>query len=183
MIGLGWNAPSCAATRRLVALPEGDLNALFYVMPADLASTPNSQALYEYANGLGQYVYSTDSAVNGYAASKTLVARVWKTSSQAKVPVADFLGDVIAHAGDDRCISKGSAPSTPINLDASASKGSGLSYKWVVRGKKINGTTINQSVSGKTGVFNLSNGFYTIELTVTDAKGVKAVDHSLVQVK
>jgi hypothetical protein len=42
---------------------------------------------------------------------------------------------------------------------------------------------VNQSVSGRTGLFNLSNGFYTIELTVTDAKGVKAVDHSLVQVK
>lgn len=152
-------------------------------MPSDLAATPNSQALYEYGNGLGQYVYSTASAVDGYSASKTLVARVWKTSSQAKVPVAEFLGDVIAHAGEDRCISKGSAPSTAINLDASASKGTGLTYKWIVRGKKVNGAAVNQTVSGKTGVFNLSNGFYTIELTVTDAKAVKAVDHSLVQVK
>jgi PKD domain len=106
---------------------------------------------------------------------------VWENPVHVKFPVSDFLGDLVAEAGEDQCVTE----STPgegvdVTLDASGSRnlaGPIASYTWHVQvGAGC------QTWTGKRVTIRLPEGSHTVELTVKDDAGNVSSDTVMLRV-
>jgi hypothetical protein len=181
-VPLAWNGPSCGP-RRLVAGGQPATTPLFYALPAgaaDAGAGPAAVPLYEYAGASGAYAYGVDAnlALAGFQRGAA-VARVWPTPVRVALPVADFLGDLVADAGPDQCVTAASGGSAQVSLDASATRdlaGPATSYTWT-----LNGASCPFATGSKAEV-TLPPGVSDVRLRVTDAAGNTSSDDVLVNV-
>ena len=105
--------PSCASTA-LVVGANPPTPALFYALPpneGDGGPGPATIPLYEYTGAGGSRAYGVEPSLAGYQRG-AVVAQVWPTPIQVALPIADFLGDLVADAGPDQCVPAGRSRST-----------------------------------------------------------------------
>jgi hypothetical protein len=111
----------------------------------------------------------------------SVVMYVWENPIHVKFPASDFLGDLVAEAGEDQCATEATlGQGADITLDASASRnlaGPIADYDWRV----LAGASC-QSLNGRRVTIRLPEGVHTVELTVKDAVGNVSSDTVLVRV-
>ena len=180
-IPIAWNGASCGA-RSLVS-GQSPTPPIFYALPADAkddAGASPTVPLYVYDGPNGAKAYSVDPALarTGFTRGGVL-ARVWPSPIRVSLPVADFLGDLVADAGADQCVAASANGGATVALDASASRddaGSITHYTWTllstgcVIANGINATAI------------LPAGLDAVRLDVTDDAGNTSSDTLVVQV-
>lgn len=161
---LRWSLGRCAPDRRLVVGKEPAPGDAFYALPPD-DNRPNTRPLYEYASKDGRFAYSVDAALSlsGFTRASKALARVYENPIQVALPVRDFLGPLIADAGDDRCLMLSDQKTVKVALDAtksSARTGNITSYTWTVDGdgascKKFTGARVTLELGAGTHVVQL----------------------------
>jgi hypothetical protein len=167
--------PSCASTS-LVVGADSPAPARFYALPPDVAdggSGPNSVPLYEYTGAGGANAYSVESSLSGYQRG-AVVAKVWPTPVRVALPVADFLGSLVADAGPDQCVQGGT-----VMLDGSATTdatASSVTYTWV---SAVTGCTL---ATGERATVVLPAGVNVVRLEARDAQGNTSSDDVVIQV-
>jgi hypothetical protein len=181
---VAWSSASCAAGRTLVVGATPPTAPIFYALPPDTSPAPaNTVALYEFTHADGRRAYGllTMTAPAGFTRSAKPVALVWQNPIRVKLPVADYLGDIIADAGTDQCVSAGAAPGADVTLDASATAslaGAIATYRW-----HLPAGSACEYVEGKTITAHLSKGIHSIGLDAADAAGNVATDSVIVAVQ
>lgn len=186
-LAIGWNAPACDSTRRLVS-GSSVVDPLFYAMPSSATAPLKSMvALYEYAHPDGRRVYAVDAAQvpSGFVRAASSLAWVWSNPVKAALPVGNFRGNLVVNAGADQCVVKGTAATAAVTVNAaSVRKGSGgaLSYRWRVPASQV---TAEQCllVSGATATLHLAAGTHKIVLEGSDAAGNISKDTMVVRVQ
>jgi len=179
---LWWSGPSGSA-RQLKLGGEPLTVPVFYGVDPSLATKPSSVIpLYDFASADGHHVYSVSAtAPAGFTKAAAPIAYVWPSPLRVKLPVADFLGDLVAVAGADQGLVEAAAGSgADASLDASASRnlaGPIATYTWRGRGKA------SVLASGRTATLHLAAGLHDLELVVADAGGNTAVDGVIIEVK
>lgn len=177
-IGLAWNAPECDANRRLV--PSSGEPAAFFVLPSSVAGTDANEKLYEHKNAAGHYTYSNKAQLAGYHLEGE-VGQVWKSSTSARIPVGEYLGDLLAHAGADQCLKGNGEVDEKVVLDGSLSRhlsGQIQSFDWVIRAKNF-----EKTATGIKTTVDLPKGMYFVELKVKDKDGMESVDRAMILVE
>jgi hypothetical protein len=109
------------------------------------------------------------------------IALVWKNPIRVLLPVADYLGDIIADAGADQCVSAGGGAGADVTLDGSTTAsfaGPIAKYRW-----HLPAGTACEYVEGKTITAHLPKGIHSIGLDATDAAGNVATDSVIVAVE
>jgi hypothetical protein len=182
-VPVAWNGASCVA-RRLVAGGQPATTPVFYAMPAgttgDAGAGPALVPLYEYSGPNGVYLYSVDAALGmaGYQRGAA-IASVWPSPIAVALPVADFLGDLVANAGPDQCVTATGNGGATVTLDGSASRdlaGPIAQYLW------MSAATGCVLATGESAEVALPAGLNDVFLEVTDAQGNTSTDHVLVAV-
>jgi hypothetical protein len=169
------SGPSCASTS-LVLGANPPTPARFYALPPDKVDGgpgPSTIPLYEYTGAGGGHTYSVQSSLAGYQRGAA-IAQVWPTPIQVALPVADFLGSLVADAGPDQCVQGGS-----VTLDGSASTDSGTSpviYTWV---SAVTGCPL---ATGARATVGLPSGTNVVRLVASDAQGNRSTDEVVIQV-
>lgn len=175
-LGLGWSAAACANTRRLEPMNDA-AGALFYALPASDTS-PQTLPLYAYQDAMGRTVYSTraELALSGFTRQKEPLARVWENPVQVALPVADYLGDLIAEAGPDQCVSGAGAGTASVRLSASGTRAGAhhvVAYRWTIGDTVLCGAEVELA---------LPLGTHAVELQVETSTGLRSRDRLLVTV-
>jgi hypothetical protein len=169
LLPVAWSGPECEARRLVVGAPP-NTPPLFYAVAPDATPKPaKTVALYEYAHPDGRRAYSVlpNLALPDFVRGSPLMY-VWENPMHVKFPASEFLGDLVAEAGEDQCAKEATpGEGADITLDASASRnlaGPIAEYNWrVVVGAEC------QSSTGTHVTMRLPAGLYTVELTVKDA--------------
>ena len=169
LVPVAWSGPACGA-RRLIVGGSPNTPPLFYAIPPDATPKPaKTIPLYEYAHPDGRRAYSVQPnlALPEFVRGNALMY-VWENPIHVKFPASDFLGDLVAEAGEDQCAKEATpGEGADITLDASASRnlaGPIAQYNWRV----LVGAGC-QSLTGRRVTIRLPEGVHTIELTVKDA--------------
>jgi hypothetical protein len=182
LVGIAWSGPACDTTRQLVASATPPTAPLFYALPASTAKPPpHTLPLYEYKNASGGYAYGLANAVvpAGFTRAATPLAFVWENPVSAKVPVADYLGDLVANAGADQCTTAQSG-FAEVQLSATGSAsivGKISKILWHVPGAEG-----CEYAEGDPVTVRFPPGVYSVEVEVTDDQGNVARDTRLVRV-
>lgn len=98
---------------------------------------------------------------------------------QLALPVADYLGDLVADAGEDQCVSA-DAGKASVTLDGSVSSslvGAITSYRW-----RVESEGSCQALDGAQVTVTLPKGVHPVELEVTDERGNVSVDTVIVSI-
>jgi hypothetical protein len=117
-VPVAWNGPSCGP-RRLTVGRQPATTPAFYALPSgaspDAGAAVPTVPLYEYAGPDGAYVYNVKASLvlAGFQRGAA-IAEVWPTPIRVALPVADFLGDLVADAGADQCIKATDAGGTHV---------------------------------------------------------------------
>ncbi len=179
LVGVAWSGASCSAGRKLVASATPPTTPLFYALPGTTKPAPaHTVALYEYSDASGHVAYGLDKATMpaGYTRAATPLALVWENPTNVKVPVGDYLGDLVANAGADQCVTATGAL-TDIVLDASASTslaGTVSKVRWHLPDCDVEGAKITA---------HLPKGVHDITVDITDSAGNRASDHVIVDIE
>ncbi len=177
---VAWSGPSCGA-RRLTVGGQPATDPIFYAMPPKATQTGAPLvALYEYSGPNGAYVYSVNGALAmpGFQRGAAIAA-VWPSPIRVALPVADFLGDLVANAGPDQCIPDAGGGTARVTLDASGSRnlaGPITQYAWE------SAATGCPLATGITANVMLPAGVNDIALRVTDGQGNMSSDNVVVSV-
>lgn len=180
-VPVSWSGPACAP-RTLVVGGTPATPPIFYALPPDAPATsrpPNAVALWDFVASDGRHTYSVNAAAGtaGFLGAKTTVAYVWPSPLAVALPVGDFLGDLVADAGDDQCLPGGTSGAT-VTLDGSASRdlaGPITSWAW----RRLDESCPFATTSRTTVV--VAPGVSSFVLTVTDADGRVATDDVIVR--
>ena len=184
---IGWSAPACDASRRLVS-GAGVLDPLFFAAPSAPAAPMKSMvALYEYNHADGRRVYTVDAtqAPAGFVRAAAPLAWVWSNPVKVKLPVGDYRGNLVVNAGADQCVAKGASATTAVTLNATAVRkaaGGEPSYRWHVPASQVTPAQC-ESVLGARAVLQLAVGTHKIVVEATDAAGNISADTVVVRVK
>ena len=173
-VPVAWDGPSCG-NRRLTVGAAPVATPIFYALPADAGDAGQDAGaglamipLYEYAGPNGAYLYSVDPALSVAQYTRgAVIARVWATPIRVALPVADFLGDLVADAGPDQCVHAPGA-SADVHLDASKTRapaGDAVQYTWFVPGAAC------PIATGPTADVVLPAGISEVRLQASDARG------------
>jgi len=185
-VPVAWNGPACGP-RRLTVGGQPATMPLFYALApgvdggaGDAGAAPPTVPLYEYAGPNDAYVYSVDAdlVLSGFLRGSA-IAQVWPTPIRVALPLADFLGDLVADAGPDQCVTAGDGGAAHVTLDASATRdlsGPATQYTWTVKG------TACPIATGSTVEVALAPGISDVLLTVSDAAGNTSNDEVVVGV-
>jgi hypothetical protein len=181
---VSWSGPSCGV-RRLTLGGQPAASPIFYAMPPKAAGGAAAAggplvALYEYSGPNGAYVYSVDATLTlpGFERGAAIAA-VWPSPIRVALPVADFLGDLVANAGPDQCVAASSGANGSVTLDGSGSRdlaGPITGYLWKVA------TTGCPLATGPNPNVVLPPGVNDLILEVSDALGNVSTDHVVVSV-
>jgi len=168
LVPVAWSGPACEA-RQLRVGGSPNTPPLFYAVPPDAAPKPaKTVPLYEYAHSDGRHAYSVQPnlALPDFVRGSVLMY-VWENPIHVKFPTSDFLGDLVAEAGEDQCVPEATpGEGAAVTLDASASRnlaGSIAAYNW-----RVPSGTSCQLWTGKRVTIRLPAGVHTVELTVKD---------------
>jgi hypothetical protein len=118
----------------------------------------------------------SNAALPGYTRATTPLGLVWESPTKVKVPVAQYLGDLLADAGADQCLESTGAL-TNVTLDASGSAslaGNIARVRWYLP---------NCIVEGAKVVAPLPAGVHDIEVEVVDSTGNRARDRVLISIE
>jgi hypothetical protein len=189
-VPVGWSGPSCATPRRLT-VGGTPADVLFYALPPGTSPLPpKTVPLYEYSHADGRRAYSLNAslALSGFTRSTTPIAHVWENPLRVKLPVADFLGNVVANAGADQCLTESTqGGGARVTLNASASRnltGQSTTFTWLLpSGATSESGTSCPSVSGQVLNVRLPAGLHTVTLQARDGSGNTSSDTLVVQVK
>ncbi len=166
---------ACRSSRLVVGSPTST-PALFYALPGDSAA-PDALPIYEYENAsTGAHVYSEDPSLAsaGYVRSPQAVFAVHKNPIRVPFPVSEYLGPLVAVAGNDQCVTLAAGETmATVTLDGSSSVGAISKYEW---------TTPFATVVGKTPTATFPEGVHTVTLTVTRADGATSSQTVVVDV-
>lgn len=174
-----WSGAACESRQLLIA--ERALTpAIFYAYPVAAAARPgNAVPLYDFENSEGEHVYDVADARKGFTRAAAPFGYVWPSPIAVRLPVADYLGELVADAGSDQCLREPSAETAAeVTLRGSASslEGDRLSYEW--RDFSDNCLVSKEAEP----VLRLAAGVHAFTLTVRDAQGRAASDDVLVSV-
>jgi hypothetical protein len=186
LLAVAWSGPACGE-RALVLVARSDApptEPLFYALPpytapGDLPS--EAVALYEHTLASGKRAYAVEGAsADGWTRADQPLAYVWRAPMQAKLPVADFLGEVVAVAGEDQCLIASSSRSKVVTLDAGATQSTaGITrYRWTV--STALGCTY---ADGESVELELPAGVHTVTLEATDVEDRTDTDTVIVAVE
>jgi hypothetical protein len=187
MVPVGWSAPSCDPSRRLVS-GAGVLDPLFYAAPsASTAPLRSMVGLYEYTHADGRRMHSVDATTvpAGFVRAALPLVWVWSNPVKPVLPVGAYRGDLLVRAGADRCVAKSASDVTSVTMRAtSVRKGNGgvPTYRWTVPASQVNAGQSATAV-GDTVVLKLAAGVHKIVLEGSDAAGNMSSDNIVVQVK
>jgi hypothetical protein len=176
-VPVAWSTGSCAPDRRLVAGGVPATTPLFYALPADTSpAPPNTAPLYELTAADGRRAYSlADAAVPaGFTRAAKPLALVWRNPIRVKLPVADYLGDLVVDAGADQCVAAAGAADAEVTLDASRSSvlgGTLQQVRWHVAGLGA-----CESVDGPTARVRLKPGIHEVTVEAIDSNGNHGTD-------
>lgn len=182
---ISWSGPSCRA-RRLIATPPGvqpPTPPLFYALPASTKEGERPEtavALFEHENASGEHAYAAGELdVDGFTRASAPLGYVWRSPIAVRLPVADYLGELVAYAGDDQCVT-GAGETTEIALDARGSRslrGEIVRARWSVQ------TTLGcASAEGTNATLELPQGVHAITLEIWNEHGVRDTDTLLVEI-
>ena len=182
LVPVAWSGPACE-TRRLIVGGSANTPPLFYAIPPDAMPKPaKTISLYEYAHPDGRRAYSVQPnlALPDFARGSAVVY-VWENPIHVKFPASDFLGDLVAEAGEDQCAKETMVGAgAEITLDASASRnlaGPIAEYNW-----RVPVSAGCQSLTERRVTIRLPAGVHTVELTVKDAAGNVGSDTVMVRI-
>lgn len=182
-VALHWSHASCSASRRLQVSEDPVRGAAFYALPAN-SQIANTVPLYEYEDGAGNYLYSIDDALvaPGFTRVNTPIARVFENPIQVALPVAEFLGDLIADAGDDQCVSLAGSSTASVTLSAANSTAPADDPITAVHWRAYPNDEC-QLLEGESAEIALPSGTHAIELEITTQSGLISHDTVLVTVE
>ncbi|MFT3926555.1 MAG: hypothetical protein QM778_28680 [Myxococcales bacterium] len=176
-VPVSWSTASCGADRKLVVGDTPAVTPLFYALAANTTPAPaHTVGLYEFAHADGRRAYGLDGATlpAGFARGAKPIALVWENPIQVKLPVADYLGDLVVDAGPDQCLTLGAQSTKSVTLDTGKSSALGSAVKsvrWQVPGRAACEYVDGQSVS-----LDLPEGTHEIVVEVLTEAGVYGRD-------
>jgi hypothetical protein len=172
-IPVAWSSGRCDASRRLIAGGAPPTTPLFHALPSDTTPAPaGTVPLWEAiaADGRRAYVVGDAAAPAGFTRAARPLALVWRNPLRVKLPVADYLGDLVVDAGDDQCVAAGAE----VTLDATRTVVAGgtlASVRWLVPG-----LSPCESVVGATARVRLPPGVHEITVEAIDSNGNHGTD-------
>jgi hypothetical protein len=172
-VPVAWSTGRCGAGRRLVAGGAPATTPVFHALPPDTTPAPaGTVALYELTAADGRRAYAlADAAVPaGFTRAARPLALVWRNPVRVALPVADYLGDLVADAGDDQCVAAGA----DVTVDASRSSVSGGTVK-AVRWH-VPGLAPCEWLDGASTRVRLAPGVHEITVEVLDSNGNVGMD-------
>ena len=186
LIALSWSGAACMPSRSLVASAPGAsaLPAELYALSPDTepnARPEGSRALYAFTAANGAVTYALEGAgPDGAERAAMPLAYVWPSPLRVRLPVADYLGELVAFAGEDQCASTSAAGYAIIALDGSGSndlRGAITRYLWTAASAL--GCT---QVEGERAELELAPGTHVVYLDVWDEAGNHDRDSLLIDV-
>ena len=186
LIALAWSNAACNPRTLVASEPSAaDTPPVFYALPAaaPAAERPaGALALHAYRDGAARVEYATeDDAPAGLERDPAPIAYVWPAPIDVRFPVAEFLGDLVAVAGPDRCtaVPAGRERAT-IELEASARQqipARVARWLWTARG--AHGC---EQIEAQRASFELPAGTHLVRVDVWDDAGNHDSDTLLVDV-
>jgi hypothetical protein len=189
LIALAWSGAACNPRALVASEPQAAATPpVFYALPS---STPASerpagaQALYAHRDGADPeriaYVPS-NAAPAGYERDGDAIAYVWPSPLRVPFPVAEYLGDLVAVAGPDRCIAvPPGGNSAQVELDASGSRALRAP---IARQLWTASSALGcAQVEAEAASFELPAGTHVVRLDVWDEAGKHDSDTLLVDVE
>jgi hypothetical protein len=180
-VPVAWSGADCEP-RTLVVGGEPPSPPIFHAVPADGAPPPNTIGLYEYVHVDGRRAYGLDGTPvpEGFTRSAEPLVRVWENPIAVPLPVGDYLGDLVADAGPDQCVTAG-ADGAEVTLDATGSvsvAGTIARILW-----RLPPGMECDYIDGPSVTITLPLGLHSIELVVSDDAGNTSTDAVLVSVR
>jgi hypothetical protein len=179
-IPVAWSTGRCEAGRRLIAGGTPGTTPVFHALPPDTTPAPTGTVpLWEAtaADGRRAYVVGDTAAPAGFTRAARPLALVWRNPIRVKLPVADYLGDLVVDGGDDQCVASGNE----ITLDASRTSVSGgtlAQVRWHIPGR-----TPCEAIDGKTTRVSLAPGVHEITVEAVDSNGNHGTDSVTIVVR
>lgn len=182
LVPVWWSGPACAE-RRLVVGGVPETEPSFHAHPPDASDrSPDTIGLYELRHPwTGERIYTTDpsSAPPGFVRRAEPIAWVWPNPIDHPLPSSEYLPDLVAHAGPDRCVRErveGGGRVVLLHAARSVARQSPIvHYAWTnAAGAQI--------AEGRVVWPRLPVGLHEITLTVTAEDGSRASDRVLVEV-
>ena len=186
-IPVGWSAPACDPSRRLIT-GNGVADPLFFAMRANATPALKSMvALYEYTHADGRRAYAVDAAQvpSGFSRASAPLAWVWSNPVKVKLPVGEFRGKLVANAGADQCVVKSAAATTAVILKATAvrkASNSLVTYRWRLPADQATAFQCAARIGASVAV-KLAVGTHKITLEASDADGNISADTVMVRVQ
>lgn len=174
-----WTGASCEA--RQLAIGARPLTPpLFFAYPPSTTARPgNVIPLYELSSDAGSYVYDTLAERTGFTRSAAPLAYVWPSPIAVRLPVTDYLGDLVVNAGPDVCVresSPGAGAMVTLSGSATGPDGSKLTYQWQDFAREC---LVAEQAEAE---LRLGVGLHSFTLSVRDEQGHIASDDVIVSV-
>ena len=185
---VGWSAPACDTSRRLVSGADV-ADPLFFAMSGSTVPGLKSMvAFYEYSHADGRRMYTVDPAQApvGFVRARMPLAWVWSNPVKVKLPVGEFRGNLVVNAGADQCVAKSTSnATTAVTLNATSlrkASNSQLTYRWRLPASQVTNAQC-QSVLGARAEVRLGVGTHKLVVEASDAAGNISSDTVLVRVQ
>jgi len=156
-----WSGPSCEP-RQLVVGGEPETPPLFWALPPDGESNETHVTLYAVDEGDDEPGYTVEDPGGAEA-----IAVVWRNPVGVALPIADYLPELRADAGEDQCLPAGGVLALPEPGDAPA----GGSGHWELDGEIVAGTEASPTA-----------GLHVLARVLTRGDGLVVRDEAIVRV-
>ncbi|WP_266222440.1 hypothetical protein [Paraliomyxa miuraensis] len=156
-----WSGPSCEP-RQLVVGGEPETPPLFWALPVGGEGNEAHVSLYAVDEGDGEPGYAVEDPGGG-----EVIAVVWRNPIGVALPVADYLPELRADAGEDQCLSVGGVLTLPELGDAPP----GGSAHWELDGAIVAGSEANPGA-----------GLHVLARVLTRGDGLIVRDEAIVRI-
>ena len=126
LVALSWSGAACAPrTLQVTAADAAPTPPSFYALPPDAPASDrpsDAQRLFAFTDAAGATSYAPEDAGPATAErGQEPLAYVWPSPLRVRLPIADYLGELVAFAGDDVCASASADGRAAVALDAGGS--------------------------------------------------------------
>lgn len=156
-----WSGPSCEP-RRLVVGGEPETPPLFWALPPGAEAHAAHVPLYAVDEGDDEPSYTVEDPGGAEP-----IAVVWRNPVAVALPIADYLPELRADAGDDQCLPVGGVLALPELGDAPL----GGSAHWELDGVMVSGPEASPSA-----------GLHVLARVLTRIDGLVVLDEAIVRV-